>query len=153
MLLFVSYVATDTISIVIFSNDYVDQFWLRLKRVHYIGRFGADDQYGINVALDNMGVKWNQMNNGYYEGHTTNGNTTLTVTVLPQSVICRRQCSSKLLKQYYVWHKLILQKEGVAKRVRMIANHVWILNDNWNASLKDSTLKAEQWLINITKPM
>ena len=115
-------------------------------------KLSVDDQYGINVALDRMGVKWNQMNNGYHEGHTTGGNTTLTVTVPPESVFCRRHCSSRLLKQCYVWHKLVVEKEGMAKRARMIADHVWILKDNWNASLRDSTLRAEQWLMNIAKP-
>ena len=138
--------------VVICSYDYVDQFWLRLKRVHYAMKFGVDDQYGINMALDRMGVKWNQMNNGYYEGHTTSGNTTLTITVLPQSVICRKNCSNELLKQYYVWHKYVVEKVGMAKRASMIVDRVWILNDNWNASLTDGTLKAEQWLMNITRP-
>ena len=131
---------------------YIDQLWLRLKGVHYKKKMGVDDQYGINMALDRMGVRWNQMNNGYHEGHTTSGNTALTVTVLPQSVFCRENCSSELLKQYYVWHKLVTEKVGTAKRARMIADHVWILNDNWNASLRDGTLKAEQWLMNITRP-
>ena len=100
-----------------------------------------------------MGVKWNQKNDEYYEGHTTDGNTTLTVTVIPQSVICRKECNSELLKQYYVWHPyLYFKKKTMSKRTRMTINHVWILNDNWNASLRDSTLKTEQWLMNITKP-
>ena len=120
--------------------------------MHYKRKIGVDDQYGINVALDRMGVRWNQMNNGYYEGHTTSDNTTLTVTVPPQSVFCRKNCNSELLKQYYVWHKTVRQKVGKAKRARMIVDRVWILNDNWNASLRDGTLKAEQWLMNITRP-
>lgn len=120
--------------------------------MQYNTKIGVDDQFGINMALDGMNVKWNQMNDGYYEGQATSDNTTVTVTVLPQSVICRNKCSAKLLKQYYVWHTFVSKKEGKAKRTKMIADHVWILNDNWNASLRDSTLKAEQWLLNVTKP-
>ena len=132
-------------------NDYVDQLWLKLKTLR--PGLKVDDQLRINKALDCMGVKWNQKNDEYYEGHTTDGNTTLTVTVIPQSVICRKECNSKLLKQYYVWHPyLYFKKKTMSKRTRMTLNHVWILNDNWNASLRDSTLKTEQWLMNITKP-
>ena len=103
------------------------------------------------MALDRMGMKWNRMNDGYYEGHTTSGNTTLTVTIIPKSLFCRRGCNSELLKQYYVWHPYF-RKITMSKRTKMTLDHVWLLNDNWNASLRDSTLKTEQWLKSITKP-
>ena len=106
----------------------------------------------MNMVLDGMDVKWSQINDGFYEGHAISGKTTLTVTVLPDSVFCCKQCSSELLNQYYVWHPYFQKKKLVmSKRDKMTIDHVWILNDDWNTSLRDSTLKAEQWLLSITK--
>ena len=129
--------------------DYADQLWFRLKTLD--SELKVDDQIRMNMALDDMDVKWNQMNDGCYEGHAISGNTTLTVTVLPDSVFCRKQCSSELLNQYYVWHPYFKQKT-LSKRARMALDHIWILSDNWNASLRDSTLTAEKWLLSIIKP-
>ena len=109
-----------------------------------------DDQLSTNTALDNMGVQWKQTN-GDISYHTgiTSGNTSLTVTTLPQTLICRRACNQQLLTQYYVWHKLT-KKVGMIKRKSMIKNHIWLLNDNWYDSI-NTTMTPKQWLLNITK--
>ena len=109
-----------------------------------------DDQLSTNTALDNMGVQWKQTNGdiNYYTG-ITGGNTSLTVTTLPQTLICRAACNQQLLTQYYVWHKLT-EKVGTIKRTSMIENHIWLLNDNWYDSI-NTTTTLKQWLLSITK--
>ena len=111
---------------------------------------GLDDQSSTNTALDHMGVQWKQIN-GDISYHTgiTSGNTSLTVTTLSQKLICRAACNQKFLTQYYVWHTLT-EKAGVSKRRNMIANHVWLLNDNWHDSI-NTTTTPKQWLLDITK--
>ena len=110
-----------------------------------------NDQGITNAALDRMGVQWKQMKGdiNYYTG-ITSGNTSLTVTTFPQSLMCHRGCNRKFLNQYYVWHKHADEKTGLSKRESMIKNHVWLLNDNWYDSI-NTTTTPKQWLLNITK--
>ena len=110
-----------------------------------------NDQVITNKALDCMSVHWKQTNGdiSYYTG-ITSGNTSLIVTTFPQTLMYHRGCNQKLLKQYYVWHKPADEKTGVSKRTSMIANHVWLLNDNWCDSI-NTTTTPKQWLLNITK--
>ena len=109
-----------------------------------------DDQIRTNMALDNMGVQWKQTNGdiSYYTG-ITSGSSSLTVTTLSQTLMCRRTCHQQLLTQYYVWHRRA-HHNGVSKRMNMIANHVWLLNDNSHDSI-NTTATLKQWLLDITK--
>ena len=104
----------------------------------------VDDQIGANKALEDMGVTWRQTNDEHYEG-STSGNVSLTLTTIPQSVICRYPCSKKLLTHYYVWHKYAKDKKrGESKKAKLYADNLWILKDNWDKSLWDTSLISKQ---------
>ena len=137
---------------VFFSFCYLEQFWLTMRTVYQDKKFGVDDQVTANRALDKMEVKWKQFDNKYYQG-STSGNVSLTITTLPHSVVCRFSCNNKLLMHYYAWHQFDRRKnKGVSKKTLLSEDHVWVLKDNWNASLWDTTLIYKNWLLNITKP-
>ena len=110
----------------------------------------ANDQIRVNVALDIMGVQWKQLNkDNYYQG-VTSGSTSLTVTTLPESVVCR-SCDKMPVTEYYVWHLTGLNKDVERKKVSFAVLHTWLLKNNWNSSVWDSTTSPEQWLLTITE--
>lgn len=127
----------------------VEKFWLAAQKVVS----NADDQAKINCVLDSMGVKWEQLitnfmkhgNQKYYQG-VTNGITPLTVTTLPEILICRR-----CVREALVWHR----RGGSGVKIPLMTRYkLWLLNDNWNPLLWNTTytLSPEQWLLNVTVP-
>ena len=101
-----------------------------------------------------MEVKWKQLRDEYYEGHTS-GNRSLTITTMPHSVICRYRkiCRLKPMNSYYVWHLFDFnKKEGTLKKKTLARDRLWVLKDNWNESLWNTNLTSEKWLLTITKP-
>ena len=114
----------------------------------------VDDQIGANKALEDMGVKWKRLDDEYYKGSASSGNVTLAITTLSPSVICRYPCNKELLTHSYVWHKYAKDKKtGASKKAKLSADHIWVLKDNWDASLWNTDLIAKQWLLSITKPI
>ena len=110
----------------------------------------GDDQIGTNEALDKMEVKWKHLKDEYYEGHTSH-NASLTITILPELVICRDHCKSKPSTHVYVWHHYDFKKRnGANKKSTLSEDHLWLLKDNWDATLQDTTLTSENWLMTIT---
>ena len=110
----------------------------------------GDDQIGTNEALDKMEVKWKHLNDKYFEGHTSR-NASLTITILPESVICRDHCKGKLLQHFYVWHHYDFKhKNGANKKSTLSEDHLWVLKANWNTTLQDTTLTSEKWLLTIS---
>ena len=111
-------------------------------------KFSVDDQMRVNRGLDSMGVQWRQLNDKSYQG-ITGGKIPLKITTLPSSVICR-VCGSKLPSSYYIWHQHGGNKNATRKKTSLYSTDIWMLKDNWNSSLWDSTLTSEQWLKDIS---
>jgi len=125
----------------------VEEFWFKVKKVIY----NVDDQMRMNKALDSMGVHWQSINDdGFYRGITDGGNVPLIVTSLPESVICRTCNKRILVRPYYIWHQRGKAKDGERKKDALAATHLWLLKDGWLDTLSDTSLSAEQWLINIS---
>ena len=123
----------------------VEEFWFKVKTVI----FNVDDQMRMNKALDSMGVHWESINNDGFHRGITDGDIPLTVTSLPESVICR-SCNKRLLvKPYYIWHQRGT-KDGERKKDALAVTHLWLLKDGWLDTLTDTSQSAEQWLINIS---
>ena len=110
---------------------------------------GTDDQVRVNRALDGMGIEWRSLDNekGYHEGITSNP-TSLRVTTLPTTVICR-YCKQRLIGQYYVWHHHAV-RVGAVKKERLSTTGFWLLQDNWNVTVWNG-ITGEQWLLSISK--
>ena len=116
-------------------------------------KYDIDDQVTVNRALDKMEVKWEPLRDQYYEGHTS-GNRSLMITTMPHTVVCRYSniCRNRPLRLFYVWHHFgYNKKEGTLKKTTLGRDHLWVLKDNWNATLQDTTLISEKWLMTITK--
>ena len=110
----------------------------------------TDDQVRVNRALDSMGIQWRSLNTeGYHEG-ITSGPTSLRVTTLPSTAICR-YCKQRLLHTYHVWHHHAV-RVGTVKRERLATTGLWLLHDNWNTTVWNS-VTTEQWLLSITKSL
>ena len=107
----------------------------------------TDDQVRVNRALDVMSIQWRSLNEGYHEG-ITNGSTSLTVTTLPTTTICRH-CKQRLIHNYYVWHHHAV-RVGAVKREQLSTTGLWLLQDDWGATVWNN-LTAETWLLSITK--
>jgi len=112
-----------------------------------------DDQVIMNKALDVMDVRWKQLNSdGYYQG-ITNDSIPLKITTLPGSAIFRN-CTKGLPANYYVWYHHSRRKTGATKEDLLILNNIWLLKDNWDESVwntSTTTLSSKQWLLSITK--
>jgi len=108
----------------------------------------TDDQVRVNMALDNMGIHWKELNNeGYYEGVTSTP-ISLRVTTLPTTIICR-YCKERLIDNYYVWHHHAV-RIGIVKQERLSTTGFWLLKENWKVTVWNN-LTGERWLLNITK--
>ena len=115
-----------------------------------IARDSIDDQIRMNKALDAMGVRWRQLNDDEYYQGITRGSTPLRITSLSRSVVCR-SCGKKVVEDIYVWHQRSFHKVGASKKESLDKYHLWLLKDNWNASLQHVTVTPKQWLLSITK--
>ena len=124
----------------------LELLWYMMRSVHK----STDDQVRMNRALDAMGIQWKLLNNeGYHEG-ITGGPTSLRVTTIPTTIICR-YCKQKLIGKYYVWHHHAVRK-GAVKKERLSTTGFWLLEDYWNVTVWNS-VTAEQWLLSITKSL
>ena len=127
-----------------FHGLFVELFWYVLRSVNK----RTDDQVRVNGVLDSMGIQWRSLDTeGYHEG-ITSGPTSLRVTTLPTTVICR-YCKQRLVHNYYVWHHHAV-RVGSIKKDRLSTIGLWLLQDNWNVTVWNN-LTAEQWLLSITK--
>ena len=136
--------------IIIYINRTILAYRMRMA-VHSDQHHIVDDQIGANKALDDMGVTWKQMNDDYYKGIVSSGNVTITITTLSLLVICRYPCNRELLTHYYTWHKYSKDKKsGALKKAKLSAYHIWMLKDNWDTALWNTSLIAKQWLLDIT---
>ena len=124
----------------------IEQLWLTVRTVSD----DVDDQMRMNEALDSMGVRWRQLNDDEYYQGITSGNTPLRITSVSRSAICR-SCSKKELADIYVWHQRSFHKVGASKKQSLDRYHLWLLRDNWNASIQHVTVTPKQWLLSITK--
>lgn len=114
-----------------------------------------DDQVKLNYALDSCNIEWfsqkrnidNQAIAGKCAKRKLNG---LKVTVLPQSLICRKCKQYKT--SYYVWHSRS-KRAGEMKMKAAIAGYTWFLKNTTvleDGELRESEatkdLKAVKWL-------
>ena len=114
-----------------------------------------DDQVKLNYALDGCNIKWfsqgqsidNQAIAGKCTKRKLNG---LKVTVLPQSLICRKCKQHKT--SYYVWHNRS-KRAGDMKMKTAIAGYTWFLKKTIvleDGELRESEatkeLRAFKWL-------
>lgn len=118
--------------------------WETLGHVH---PNSFDDQLKINYALKECNITWHPTNgkDQVVHGECQNG---LKVTLLPQSVVCRR-CHGNWRtqqQQYYIWHQLT-KKEGQAKVESALKNKVWFLQDEWKNT---SDMKGIAWLKSVS---
>lgn len=122
---------------------HVEVFWYMMESVYR----GTDDQVRVNRALDGMGIQWRSLDKGYHEGITSNP-TSLRVTTLPTTVICR-YCKQRLIDHYYVWHHHAI-RAGAVKRERLSATGFWLLqDDDWNVTVWNG-ITGEPWLLSIS---
>ena len=93
-----------------------------------------DDQVILNRALKNCSIQWRSVKNistDPIDGFCLKNN--LSLTVLPQSSICRIQC--KDTASVYVWHPLSLSK-GDKKKTSIKDSHLWYLREDWRETLE-----------------
>lgn len=112
---------------------------------------GFDDQIVLNYAIYNMKIEWKLLPKGMdsrAQGVTSDPSS-LKATILSERLICRHNCKKNLKSSYYVWHPFVSENTGKSKSARMSEDNLWILNDNWNTTLKN-TITAKKWLLSIT---
>lgn len=119
-----------------------------------------DDQVKLNYALEDCHIKWqsggrsiqNQAITGQCSENLLGG---LKVTILPETVVCRKCLYEVHDNSYYVWHRMT-KKSGNVKVKRAQEGSVWYLKDDWNisSSLRREThqLTGLEWLKTISKP-
>lgn len=109
----------------------------------------TDDQVRVNMALDNMRIRWKLLKykEGRYHEGIASGPTPLRVTTLSTSMICR-YCKERLIGSYYVWHHHAV-RVGTVKKGQLATTGYWILQDNWNMTIWNNVI-GKQWLLSIT---
>ncbi len=90
-----------------------------------------DDQIRINYGFKALNISWiqNQSCLAHQEKNecTAKGETDVdfSVTLVPQSVVCRSDCKSTSIDTYYIWHV----RHG--KAFKLSSSPMWFLKDNW----------------------
>ena len=100
-----------------------------------------DDQSRLNHGLYNLDVKWK------LEAHVQQGkcNNSLSVSLLPHSIICRMdKCDDSKKDSYYVWHNGGINKEKRTKLNVIKKGSMWNLYPNWEE--KCTTDTGCEWL-------
>lgn len=113
------------------SKDFVKNSFYR--QVHING----DDQFSLNLALRNEGVRWNVKNLSYVDsdtfdvGITQNG---LTIGLLPHTLFIRR-CdlldNQRRHDQLVVVRHCYTVKTAASKKNSLSAEGSWLLRDDW----------------------
>ena len=110
----------------------------------------TNDQAKLNMALKAMNIVWSNGTNGLRrpilrEAWQGSGRGGFTATVLPSTVVCRRECSRHLRSLYYAWHKGGTQTRD-GKRKYAAAAGLWYLRSDWMAVSDRTTARGLRWL-------
>ena len=110
-----------------------------------------DDQVRLDSALDNMQPIWEgnrRSMNISLDEWTATTQEGFKVTILPETLVCRKRCTQKSITQSYVWHKFI----GGDHKLDMGKNDLgpWFLREDWEEVSAASNAVGEQWLKEIT---
>ena len=115
-----------------------ENFWKVLSKIL---PKSFSDQGRINYGLDALGVRWEAMADGSFEGMCMNK---LKVNTLTYSQVCRSNCNRKQMNSYYVWHKPA-PRDGMSKRMSASQGDIWLLSPTqW--TLVCGNLDGERWL-------
>ena len=105
-----------------------------------------DDQMRLNFALFAMDPDWGHTGHLNIHDHKKVATTPsgLKVTILPNKVACRHDCSTKLnSSSYYIWHRNVGRKD-ITNKIDKQDTRLWFLKDEWESL--NSTATGEQWL-------
>ena len=108
-----------------------------------------DDQARLNYALQSLHPVWKNTTrqttlDPLKRATTASG---FTVTLLLDSIICRKKCKKQLQSKYYLWHPHSGGHEHMKAKSADTAN-LWFVQPNWESLVTKST--GEQWLREIS---
>ena len=111
-----------------------------------------DDQLRVNTALDSMQPVWEGnrtlMNVSLDDEWTSTTREGFKVTILAERDVCRKNCTSKSLKQCYVWHRVIPGDKKLENGDIYLGP--WFLRKDWEEISARSNAIREEWLNEIT---
>ena len=118
-----------------FFVSYIEYFW---ESMSYLKHPTTDDQGNINLVLDELDIKWTNLNskedidNIHYDIYGI-GRHRLSVVLLSFDVICRHTCNPEYRNDYYVWHALaIKENRTVENKIEQAqVGNAWLLNSDW----------------------
>lgn len=138
------------------SNPRTELLWESFRGESY------DDQVLLNHALDACKIDWKSSGKSIAKqpitGQCHRQNTSLRVTVLPHSMICRYNCvPARERRGPYVWHELSKKISSLKKKTAK-EGHVWFLKENWSqlnsfsgrSKQTSGILRGTDWLTSLS---
>ena len=106
------------------------------------------DQQHVNNAMIAMNVQWFTCFNcsdPYYCHIYGVGHHGLNITLVPQTILCRRGCKPSLRKHLYLWHYVAPNNE-LEKAKGLQVGDAWYLREDWSEISSRSSLTGSDWL-------
>ena len=132
-----------------------DMYWNTMSNVKYQNsnhirstQCRYDDQVRLDSALDLMHPVWEGNRNISLYEWTATTREGFKVTILPEKDVCRKYCTTKSIKQCYVWHKFKYQDNKLDNGKNNLGP--WYLRDDWEEISARSNAISEEWLREIT---
>ena len=135
-----------------YSPHLADMYWNTMSNVKQtnsnIIKRRYDDQFRLDSALDLMNPVWEGNRNISLYEWTATTREGFKVTILPEKDVCRKYCTTKSIKQCYVWHNYISQDNKLDNGKNNLGP--WYLRDDWEEISARSNAISEEWLREIT---
>lgn len=113
-----------------------------------VDRATESDQQHVNNAMIAINVKWfTHLNcSDPFHCHIFGvGRHGLNITLVPQTILCRRGCNPSLRDHLYLWH-YVAPHDGIKKAKGLRIGDLWYLREDWSEVCSSSSLTGSDWL-------